>query len=153
MMFVSREEIFGPVLCVLNAGTLDEATALLNANTFGNGAAIFTQSGPIARKFEVEAGRCVVEFMSLLWLLWCGEISDDLPSAFFFATGSFLEDINFYGKGGMNFYTQNKGSSSSIIIFFFSLDVALHTTLQTTTVNWRHFPGEEDVSVNVPVLK
>jgi malonate-semialdehyde dehydrogenase (acetylating)/methylmalonate-semialdehyde dehydrogenase len=54
-----REEIFGPVLCVMNVGTLDEAIELVNANPFGNGAAIFTQSGPIARKFEteIEAGQ------------------------------------------------------------------------------------------------
>ncbi|KAF8147503.1 Aldehyde/histidinol dehydrogenase [Mycena galopus ATCC 62051] len=49
-----KEEIFGPVLCVINVGTLDEAIELVNANPFGNGAAIFTQSGPIARKFETE---------------------------------------------------------------------------------------------------
>lgn len=54
-----REEIFGPVLCVMNVGTLNDAIELVNANPFGNGAAIFTQSGPIARKFEteIEAGQ------------------------------------------------------------------------------------------------
>lgn len=48
----SREEIFGPVLVVLKANTLDEAIELTNANRYGNGAAIFTQSGATARKFE-----------------------------------------------------------------------------------------------------
>ncbi|KAF8184342.1 Aldehyde/histidinol dehydrogenase [Mycena galopus ATCC 62051] len=41
-----EEEIFGPVLCVLSISTLDAAIAVLNANPFGNGAAIFTQSSP-----------------------------------------------------------------------------------------------------------
>ena len=46
------EEIFGPVLVVLKANTLDEAVELINANRYGNGTAIFTQSGATARKFE-----------------------------------------------------------------------------------------------------
>jgi malonate-semialdehyde dehydrogenase (acetylating)/methylmalonate-semialdehyde dehydrogenase len=43
----------------MNVGTLDDAIELVNANPFGNGAAVFTQSGPIARKFEteIEAGQ------------------------------------------------------------------------------------------------
>lgn len=49
-----REEIFGPVLVVLKSDTLDDALAILNANKYGNGAAIFTQSGATARKFESE---------------------------------------------------------------------------------------------------
>lgn len=55
----AREEIFGPVLVVMKASTLDEAIALVNDNPYGNGSAIFTQSGPIARKFEteIEAGQ------------------------------------------------------------------------------------------------
>ena len=46
------EETFGPVLVVLKANTLDEAVELINANRYGNGTAIFTQSGATARKFE-----------------------------------------------------------------------------------------------------
>jgi len=49
-----KEEIFGPVLCVINADTLDDALAIINNNKYGNGAAIFTQSGATARKFENE---------------------------------------------------------------------------------------------------
>ena len=49
-----REEIFGPVLVVLRADTLDDALAIINENRYGNGAAIFTQSGATARKFEHE---------------------------------------------------------------------------------------------------
>lgn len=53
-LIVCREEIFGPVLVVLRADTLDEALEIINNNRYGNGAAIFTQSGATARKFENE---------------------------------------------------------------------------------------------------
>ena len=48
------EEIFGPVLVVIPADTLDDAISIINENRYGNGTAIFTQSGATARKFEVE---------------------------------------------------------------------------------------------------
>ena len=46
------QEIFGPVLVVLKADTLDEGIQIINQNRYGNGTAIFTQSGATARKFE-----------------------------------------------------------------------------------------------------
>jgi delta 1-pyrroline-5-carboxylate dehydrogenase len=46
------QEIFGPVLIILKADTLDEGTQIINQNRYGNGTAIFTQSGATARKFE-----------------------------------------------------------------------------------------------------
>ena len=49
-----REEIFGPVLVLLNAETLDDAIEIINKNRYGNGTAIFTQSGATARKFETD---------------------------------------------------------------------------------------------------
>jgi len=49
-----REEIFGPVLIVINTDTLNDAIAIINENKYGNGTAIFTQSGSAARKFEHE---------------------------------------------------------------------------------------------------
>ena len=49
-----RQEIFGPVLGVLQANTLDDAIEIINKNKYGNGAAIFTQSGVTARRFETE---------------------------------------------------------------------------------------------------
>ena len=53
-----REEIFGPVLVCLNVETLDEAIDLINENEYGNGVAIFTNSGAAAGKFqrEIEPG-------------------------------------------------------------------------------------------------
>lgn len=54
-----KEEIFGPVLVCLEVDTLDEAIELINANEYGNGAAVFTRSGPTATKFQrqIEAGQ------------------------------------------------------------------------------------------------
>lgn len=54
-----KEEIFGPVLNIMFADTLDEAISIINNNPYGNGTAIFTQSGASARKFqhEVDVGQ------------------------------------------------------------------------------------------------
>ena len=54
-----QEEIFGPVLLVLSANTLDEAIEIINSNQYGNGTAIFTNNGATARKFthEVDVGQ------------------------------------------------------------------------------------------------
>jgi len=54
-----KEEIFGPVLIVLNVDTLDEAIALINGNPYGNGTAIFTTNGATARKFtnQIDVGQ------------------------------------------------------------------------------------------------
>ncbi|MEK8143291.1 aldehyde dehydrogenase family protein [Streptomyces sp. M10(2022)] len=53
-----KDEIFGPVLCVLRVDTYEEGVALMNASPFGNGTAIFTRDGGAARRFqlEIEAG-------------------------------------------------------------------------------------------------
>lgn len=53
------EEIFGPVLVVLEADSLDEAIGLVNNNPYGNGTAIFTTNGAAARKYthEVDVGQ------------------------------------------------------------------------------------------------
>lgn len=53
------EEIFGPVLVVLEADTLDDAISLVNRNPYGNGTAIFTTNGATARKYthEVDVGQ------------------------------------------------------------------------------------------------
>lgn len=54
-----KKEIFGPVLVCLEAETLEEAIDLINANEYGNGVAIFTNSGPTAARFQrdIEAGQ------------------------------------------------------------------------------------------------
>ncbi len=54
-----REEIFGPVLVILNVDTLDQAIDMINNNPYGNGTAIFTTNGATARKFtqEIDVGQ------------------------------------------------------------------------------------------------
>jgi malonate-semialdehyde dehydrogenase (acetylating)/methylmalonate-semialdehyde dehydrogenase len=96
-----KEEIFGPVLVTLNADTLDDAIELINNNRYGNGTAIFTTNGATARKFtqEIDAGQVGVNV----------PIPVPLPMfSFTGSRGSFLGDSNFYGKAGLNFYTQIK---------------------------------------------
>jgi len=99
------EEIFGPVLVILNADTLDDAIDLINNNPYGNGTAIFTNSGAAARKFttKVECGQIGVN------------VPIPVPLPMFSFTGSrnsFRGDMNFYGKAGIQFYTQWKTITS-----------------------------------------
>jgi len=96
-----KEEIFGPVLVVLLADTIDEAIAITNNNPYGNGTAIFTTNGATARKFvnEIDVGQVGVNV----------PIPVPLPMFSFTGTrGSFLGDNHFYGKQGIKFYTQTK---------------------------------------------
>ena len=105
---LDSEEIFGPVLLVLRAGTLDEAIDIVNANPFGNGTAIFTQSGATARKFEreVEVGQVGINVpipVPLPMFSWSGNkvgVFTGGPSETLnLRQASFLGDVPFYGKG------------------------------------------------------
>jgi malonate-semialdehyde dehydrogenase (acetylating) / methylmalonate-semialdehyde dehydrogenase len=98
-----KEEIFGPVLVCLNAATLDEAMELINANEYGNGVAIFTRSGPTAEAFRrgIEAGQVGIN------------VPIPVPLPMFSFTGNKRSVAGggastFYGKPGVNFYTQLK---------------------------------------------
>merc|ERR1711937_965360 len=96
-----REEIFAPVLVCLELETLDDAIAIINSNPFGNGSAIFTQSGGSARRFsrEVDAGQVGVNV----------PVPVALPFfSFTGSRGSIRGDVHFYGKQGVYFYTQIK---------------------------------------------
>ncbi|WP_448091800.1 CoA-acylating methylmalonate-semialdehyde dehydrogenase [Pseudomonas lini] len=100
-MQIYTQEIFGPVLVVLEVNTLDEAIALVNANPFGNGTGLFTQSGAAARKFqtEIDVGQVGIN------------IPIPVPVPFFSFTGSRgskLGDLGPYGKQVVQFYTQTK---------------------------------------------
>jgi len=100
-----KEEIFGPVLLIINAETLDDAITIINANKYGNGTAIFTQSGATARKFEQEVNVGQIGI----------NVPIPVPLPFFSWSGnkaSFLGDVGFYGKSGINFYTQYKTTTS-----------------------------------------
>ncbi|NBF12005.1 CoA-acylating methylmalonate-semialdehyde dehydrogenase [Pseudomonas sp. Fl4BN1] len=104
-MQVYTQEIFGPVLVVLEVDTLDQAIALVNANPFGNGTGLFTQSGAAARKFqsEIDVGQVGIN------------IPIPVPVPFFSFTGSRgskLGDLGPYGKQVVQFYTQTKTVTS-----------------------------------------
>ncbi|KAK1782121.1 Aldehyde/histidinol dehydrogenase [Copromyces sp. CBS 386.78] len=98
-----REEIFGPVLVCLNVETLDDAIDLINNNEYGNGVAIFTRSGPTAETFRkrIEAGQVGIN------------VPIPVPLPMFSFTGNKKSIAGggastFYGKPGVNFYTQLK---------------------------------------------
>jgi malonate-semialdehyde dehydrogenase (acetylating)/methylmalonate-semialdehyde dehydrogenase len=85
----------------MRADSLEQAIDIINRNKWGNGAAIFTQSGSSARFFQhnCEAGQLGINV----------PIPVPLPMLSFTGNkGSFAGDLNFYGKAGMRFYTQMK---------------------------------------------
>jgi malonate-semialdehyde dehydrogenase (acetylating)/methylmalonate-semialdehyde dehydrogenase len=102
---IAREEVFGPVLCVIRAGSLDEAIEIVNGSRFGNGTSIFTESGASVRRYrhEVEAGMIGVN------------IGVAAPVAFFPFSGwkdSFLGDLHAHGTDAVEFYTRKKTVTS-----------------------------------------
>src|SRR5687768_4528876 len=101
----AREEIFGPVLSVIRAGSLDEAIDIVGRSRFGNGVSIFTENGASVRRFrhEVEAGMVGVN------------IGVAAPVAFFPFSGrkeSFLGDLHAHGPDAVEFYTRKKTVTS-----------------------------------------
>ncbi len=95
------EEIFGPVLCIMYADTLEEAIEIINTNPNGNGTAIFTQSGAHAHKFQqdIDVGQVGIN------------LPIPVPLPMFSFTGSRaskLGDLGPYGKQAVQFYTQTK---------------------------------------------
>lgn len=100
-MQLAGDEIFGPVLSVMRAATLDEAIAQANRSPYGNGAVIFTTSGAAARKFSRE--------------IRCGMVGINVgvpaPMAVFPFSGwnqSFFGDLHVQGLEGIQFYTRAK---------------------------------------------
>jgi malonate-semialdehyde dehydrogenase (acetylating) / methylmalonate-semialdehyde dehydrogenase len=100
-MDIYTDEIFGPVLCVVRAETLDDAVALINANPYGNGTAIFTSSGSAARIFqrEIQVGMIGIN------------VPIPVPMAFYSFGGwkaSLFGDHHIHGPEGVKFYTRAK---------------------------------------------
>jgi malonate-semialdehyde dehydrogenase (acetylating)/methylmalonate-semialdehyde dehydrogenase len=100
-MTVYTDEIFGPVLCVVRAGSYDEALALVNANQYGNGTAVFTTDGRAARHYqeEVQVGMVGVN------------VPIPVPMAYYSFGGwkaSLFGDVHAYGSDGIAFYTRGK---------------------------------------------
>lgn len=120
-----QEEIFAPVLVCLEAETLDDAINLINNNPYGNGTAVFTTSGANARKYQhnIDVGQIGIN------------VPIPVPLPFFSFTGSrksFIGATHFYGKMGVEFYTQTK----------------------TITSNWTESGGKSaGVSTAMPILK
>ncbi|TIC20126.1 3-chloroallyl aldehyde dehydrogenase [Wallemia mellicola] len=102
---IYKQEIFGPVLVILETETLDQAIDLINKNKYGNGASIFTESGSAARFFEINAEPGQIGINTPL----------PVPLPFFSWSGnkaSFAGENSFYGEQGINFFTQTKTVTS-----------------------------------------
>ncbi|KAG5913124.1 hypothetical protein E4U61_007331 [Claviceps capensis] len=122
-----KQEIFGPVLVCLNVETIGGAIELINKNEYGNGVAIFTRSGPTAENFRrnIESGQVGIN------------VPIPVPLPMFSFTGNKKSIAGggantFYGKPGINFYTQ----------------------LKTVTALWQsHDPVAEKAAVHMPTLQ
>ena len=102
---VACEEIFGPVLSVIQVDSFDDAIALVNTSNYGNGTSIFTESGAAVRRYrnEVEVGMIGVN------------VGVAAPVAFFPFTGwkdSFLGDLHAHGTDAVDFFTKKKTITS-----------------------------------------
>jgi malonate-semialdehyde dehydrogenase (acetylating)/methylmalonate-semialdehyde dehydrogenase len=100
-MEIYKNEIFGPVLSVLRVATLEDAIALVNANPYANGTAIFTESGGAARKFENEVQVGMIGI----------NVPIPVPVAFYSFGGwknSLFGDLHVHGVEGVKFYTRTK---------------------------------------------
>ena len=96
-----KDEIFGPVLSVVRVDTYDEALALVNDNPYGNGTAIFTRDGGVARQFQFDVNVGMVGI----------NVPIPVPVAFYSFGGwkaSLFGDSHIYGPEGINFYTRGK---------------------------------------------
>jgi malonate-semialdehyde dehydrogenase (acetylating)/methylmalonate-semialdehyde dehydrogenase len=104
-MEIVSQEVFGPVLAIIEAADLTEAIEIVNASPFGNGTSIFTESGAAVRRYrhDVEAGMVGVN------------IGVAAPVAFFPFSGwkaSFLGDVHAHGTDAIDFYTRKKTVTS-----------------------------------------
>ena len=100
-MEIHKTEIFGPVVIILKAETMDEAIKIINDHEYGNGASIYTQNGYWARRFKIEVD--------------CGMIGINIgipaPVAYLPFGGlkaSQMADIKAQGKAVINFFTEDK---------------------------------------------
>jgi len=98
---IAREEVFGPVLNVMRTDDLDHAIEQANKSAFGNGAAIFTNSGKAAREFRHRVNTGMIGI----------NVGVPATMAMFPFTGwneSFFGDLHIQGKEAVQFYTQQK---------------------------------------------
>ena len=98
---IAHTEIFGPVLSVMRATTIDDAIEMVNNRSYGNMACIFTGSGAVARQFRYEANAGNIGI----------NIGVAAPMAYFPFSGwreSFFGDLHAQGQHGVEFYTETK---------------------------------------------
>jgi malonate-semialdehyde dehydrogenase (acetylating)/methylmalonate-semialdehyde dehydrogenase len=100
-MTIYTDEIFGPVLCIVRVGSLEEAMKLINDHEYGNGTCIFTRDGEAARLFvdEIEVGMVGVN------------VPLPVPVSYHSFGGwkrSLFGDLHAYGPDGVRFYTKKK---------------------------------------------
>ena len=96
-----RDEIFGPVLSVVRAGSYDDAIGLINENPYGNGTAIFTRDGGVARRFQFDVNVGMVGI----------NVPIPVPVAYYSFggwKGSLFGDSHAYGPDSIHFYTGGK---------------------------------------------
>jgi len=96
-----RDEIFGPVLTVMQVETYEEALGLINDNPYGNGTAIFTRDGGAARQFQFDVNVGMVGV----------NVPIPVPVAYYSFGGwkaSLFGDLHMYGPDGIQFYTRSK---------------------------------------------
>jgi malonate-semialdehyde dehydrogenase (acetylating)/methylmalonate-semialdehyde dehydrogenase len=100
-MRIWREEIFGPVLCVVRAASLAEAIALVNRHEYGNGVSLYTRDGAAAREFgqRIEAGMVGINVPIPVPMAW---------HSFGGWKQSLFGDLHAYGEEGVRFYTRYK---------------------------------------------
>jgi malonate-semialdehyde dehydrogenase (acetylating)/methylmalonate-semialdehyde dehydrogenase len=95
------DEIFGPVLGIVRVKTYDEALKLINDNPYGNGTAIFTRDGGVARQFQFDVQVGMVGI----------NVPIPVPVAYYSFGGwkaSLFGDLHMYGPEGIQFYTRSK---------------------------------------------
>jgi len=100
-----RDEIFGPVLSVVRVPTYDDALTLVNENPYGNGVAIFTRDGGVARQFQFDVNVGMVGI----------NVPIPVPVAYYSFGGwksSLFGDRHIYGPEGIDFYTRTKAVTS-----------------------------------------
>ena len=104
-MAVYDDEIFGPVLSVVRVETYDDGLKLINDNQYGNGTAIFTRDGGLAREFQHD---CLVGMVGI-------NVPIPVPVAYYSFGGwkaSLFGDRHMYGPEGVDFFTRTKAVTS-----------------------------------------
>ena len=133
-MTVGEQEIFGPVLCIKRVKDFEEGLALMNANEFGNGSVIYTQSGYYAREFAKRTHGGMVGV----------NVGIPVPLGVFGFTGhknSFFGDLHTMGTDGVRFFTEQK----NVTAHWFSEQEAREAKVLNSWDGMISFPEKEQI--------